>query len=253
MWGHCTCMNQPDIGFDMSLTDDTACEVGTRPRTPNRTPKRGSDWMLTGPPKPASGFAPQYVAEPSGGSRLCRSGVAHSFGFAQSLDVSCRCNLVRSSCNTALLRRHLFLFWTAGDQRDASSGQHHQWRVQTLHDRHPFQRYTTLCFFSHSNHHPLSTWKPRKEGKEKNKDYYYYYYYKVKSWVPCFFNLRAGYKIPKGCKVFISFRAVHLDPEYFEDARTFNPWRWQVPFLNLSTLRHQAQLHINMHILLQSQ
>ncbi|RWW43791.1 hypothetical protein BHE74_00050504 [Ensete ventricosum] len=36
-----------------------------------------------------------------------------------------------------------------------------------------------------------------------------------------------GYKIPKGCKVFISFRAVHLDPEYFEDARTFNPWRWQ--------------------------
>lgn len=75
MWGHCTCMNQPDIGFDMSLTDDTACEVGTRPRTPNRTPKRGSDWMLTGPPKPASGFAPQYVAEPSGGSRLSRSGL----------------------------------------------------------------------------------------------------------------------------------------------------------------------------------
>ncbi|CAL9748596.1 unnamed protein product [Musa acuminata subsp. burmannicoides] len=36
-----------------------------------------------------------------------------------------------------------------------------------------------------------------------------------------------GYKIPKGCKVFISFRAVHLDPEYYEDARTFNPWRWQ--------------------------
>ncbi|XP_074578597.1 3beta,22alpha-dihydroxysteroid 3-dehydrogenase-like [Curcuma longa] len=36
-----------------------------------------------------------------------------------------------------------------------------------------------------------------------------------------------GYTIPKGCKVFISFRAVHLDPLYFEDARTFNPWRWQ--------------------------
>ncbi|KAG6466237.1 hypothetical protein ZIOFF_075955 [Zingiber officinale] len=36
-----------------------------------------------------------------------------------------------------------------------------------------------------------------------------------------------GYTIPKGCKLFISFRAVHLDPEYFEDARTFNPWRWQ--------------------------
>ncbi|XP_020252374.1 cytochrome P450 90A1 [Asparagus officinalis] len=36
-----------------------------------------------------------------------------------------------------------------------------------------------------------------------------------------------GYRIPKGCKVFASFRAVHMDPENFKDARTFNPWRWQ--------------------------
>ncbi|OAY72352.1 Cytochrome P450 90A1 [Ananas comosus] len=36
-----------------------------------------------------------------------------------------------------------------------------------------------------------------------------------------------GYTIPKGCKVFTSFRAVHLDPEHYENARTFNPWRWQ--------------------------
>ncbi|CAL9775139.1 unnamed protein product [Musa acuminata subsp. burmannicoides] len=36
-----------------------------------------------------------------------------------------------------------------------------------------------------------------------------------------------GYTIPEGCKVFLSFRAVHLDTEYFDDARTFNPWRWQ--------------------------
>ncbi|WKA00610.1 hypothetical protein VitviT2T_018949 [Vitis vinifera] len=36
-----------------------------------------------------------------------------------------------------------------------------------------------------------------------------------------------GYTIPKGWKVFASFRAVHLDHEYFKDARTFNPWRWQ--------------------------
>ncbi|XP_020577151.1 cytochrome P450 90A1-like [Phalaenopsis equestris] len=35
-----------------------------------------------------------------------------------------------------------------------------------------------------------------------------------------------GYIIPKGCKVFASFRAVHLDENYFHDARTFNPWRW---------------------------
>ncbi|KAJ6325114.1 hypothetical protein OIU76_012239 [Salix suchowensis] len=36
-----------------------------------------------------------------------------------------------------------------------------------------------------------------------------------------------GYTIPKGWKVFASFRGVHLDHEYFKDARTFNPWRWQ--------------------------
>ncbi|WOK93573.1 Cytochrome P450 [Canna indica] len=36
-----------------------------------------------------------------------------------------------------------------------------------------------------------------------------------------------GYIIPKGCKIFTSFRAVHLDHEFYEDARTFNPWRWQ--------------------------
>ncbi|KAJ0981475.1 hypothetical protein J5N97_009730 [Dioscorea zingiberensis] len=36
-----------------------------------------------------------------------------------------------------------------------------------------------------------------------------------------------GYTIPKGCMVFTSFRAVHLDLNYYEDARTFNPWRWQ--------------------------
>ncbi|KAF2319078.1 hypothetical protein GH714_013133 [Hevea brasiliensis] len=36
-----------------------------------------------------------------------------------------------------------------------------------------------------------------------------------------------GYKIPKGWKVFASFRAVHLDHDHFKDARTFNPWRWQ--------------------------
>ncbi|RDX85779.1 Cytochrome P450 90A1 [Mucuna pruriens] len=36
-----------------------------------------------------------------------------------------------------------------------------------------------------------------------------------------------GYTIPKGWRVFASFRAVHLNPDYFKDARTFNPWRWQ--------------------------
>ncbi|KAK9683513.1 hypothetical protein RND81_10G146900 [Saponaria officinalis] len=36
-----------------------------------------------------------------------------------------------------------------------------------------------------------------------------------------------GYTIPKGWKVFASFRAVHMDDEHFKDARSFNPWRWQ--------------------------
>ncbi|KAJ4720056.1 Cytochrome P450 [Melia azedarach] len=36
-----------------------------------------------------------------------------------------------------------------------------------------------------------------------------------------------GYTIPKGWKIFASFRAVHLDQDHFKDARSFNPWRWQ--------------------------
>ncbi|XP_052111792.1 cytochrome P450 90A1 isoform X4 [Arachis duranensis] len=36
-----------------------------------------------------------------------------------------------------------------------------------------------------------------------------------------------GYTIPKGWKVFASFRAVHLNPNHFKEARSFNPWRWQ--------------------------
>ncbi|KAJ4977615.1 hypothetical protein NE237_008395 [Protea cynaroides] len=39
-------------------------------------------------------------------------------------------------------------------------------------------------------------------------------------------NLK-GYTIPKGWKVFASFRAVHLDQLHYKEARTFNPWRWQ--------------------------
>ncbi|KAI9102112.1 hypothetical protein K1719_023622 [Acacia pycnantha] len=36
-----------------------------------------------------------------------------------------------------------------------------------------------------------------------------------------------GYTIPKGWKLFASFRAVHLDTQHFKDARSFSPWRWQ--------------------------
>ncbi|XP_020595681.1 cytochrome P450 90A1-like [Phalaenopsis equestris] len=43
-----------------------------------------------------------------------------------------------------------------------------------------------------------------------------------------------GFTIPKGCKVFASFRAVHLDRDYYEEARTFNPWRWLTHNNNVS-------------------
>ncbi|KAE9598737.1 hypothetical protein Lal_00022392 [Lupinus albus] len=36
-----------------------------------------------------------------------------------------------------------------------------------------------------------------------------------------------GYTIPKGYKVFASFRAVHMNSDNFKDAHNFNPWRWQ--------------------------
>ncbi|XP_028792663.1 cytochrome P450 90A1-like isoform X2 [Neltuma alba] len=39
-------------------------------------------------------------------------------------------------------------------------------------------------------------------------------------------NVR-GYTIPKGWRLFASFRAVHLNSQHFKDARSFNPWRWQ--------------------------
>ncbi|RLN17536.1 hypothetical protein C2845_PM02G23360 [Panicum miliaceum] len=35
------------------------------------------------------------------------------------------------------------------------------------------------------------------------------------------------YIIPKGYKIFASFRAVHLSNEHYENARTFHPWIWQ--------------------------
>ncbi|KAL3365453.1 hypothetical protein AABB24_010538 [Solanum stoloniferum] len=47
-----------------------------------------------------------------------------------------------------------------------------------------------------------------------------------------------GYTIPKGWKVFASFRAVHLDHEHFKDARTFDPWRWQDRQAHLTYSHH---------------
>lgn len=38
----------------------------------------------------------------------------------------------------------------------------------------------------------------------------------------------SGYTIPKGWKVLVWFRSVHLDPETYENPREFNPSRWDV-------------------------
>ncbi|KAG6436583.1 hypothetical protein SASPL_101484 [Salvia splendens] len=40
-------------------------------------------------------------------------------------------------------------------------------------------------------------------------------------------TIKESYTIPKGWKVFASFRGVHMDNHHFKDARVFNPWRWQ--------------------------
>lgn len=52
--------------------------------------------------------------------------------------------------------------------------------------------------------------------------------YKIQNVKSSYMKKKTGYKIPKGYKMFLSFRGVHLDPNNFEDARIFNPWRWQV-------------------------
>lgn len=41
----------------------------------------------------------------------------------------------------------------------------------------------------------------------------------------CFFS---GYTIPKGWKVLVWFRSVHLDPEIYVNPKEFNPSRWDV-------------------------
>lgn len=37
-----------------------------------------------------------------------------------------------------------------------------------------------------------------------------------------------GHLIPKGWRVFMYFRSVHLDDMLYEDPYKFNPWRWKV-------------------------
>lgn len=42
-----------------------------------------------------------------------------------------------------------------------------------------------------------------------------------------------GYTIPKGWKVLVWFRSIHLDPQIYENPREFDPSRWDVSLMRL--------------------
>ena len=42
-----------------------------------------------------------------------------------------------------------------------------------------------------------------------------------------------GYLIPKGWKVQLWYRSVHMDPEIYPDPKKFNPSRWEVQIISI--------------------
>ena len=46
--------------------------------------------------------------------------------------------------------------------------------------------------------------------------------------------LETGYLIPKGWKVQLWYRSVHMDPEVYPDPKKFNPSRWEVLYCSSS-------------------
>lgn len=42
------------------------------------------------------------------------------------------------------------------------------------------------------------------------------------------FKKNAGYTIPKGWKILVWNRGVHMDPETYENPKEFDPSRWEV-------------------------
>lgn len=66
----------------------------------------------------------------------------------------------------------------------------------------------------------------------------------------CFIS---GYTIPKGWKVLVWFRSVHLDPEIYPNPKEFNPSRWDVScrfvyLNNLNMLVNAYACHISIII-----
>ena len=56
----------------------------------------------------------------------------------------------------------------------------------------------------------------------------------------------SGYTIPKGWKVLVWFRTCHLDPETWPEPMKFNPSRWDVSPINL-TSRYCNKKPIDQH------
>jgi len=42
-----------------------------------------------------------------------------------------------------------------------------------------------------------------------------------------------GYLIPKGWKVQLWYRSVHMDPEVYPNPKKFNPSRWEVHIISI--------------------
>lgn len=42
-----------------------------------------------------------------------------------------------------------------------------------------------------------------------------------------------GYLVPKGWKVQLWYRSVHMDPQVYPDPKKFNPSRWEVRRMGL--------------------
>jgi hypothetical protein len=82
---------------------------------------------------------------------------------------------------------------------------------------------------------------------------------------PCFLKRKlfvAGYLIPKGWKVLVWNRAVHMDPENYSNPKDFDPSRWDVswiyrtciyliiPFFSFSSAHIYIYIYIYLHVLI---
>ncbi|KAF7136112.1 hypothetical protein RHSIM_Rhsim08G0125700 [Rhododendron simsii] len=55
-----------------------------------------------------------------------------------------------------------------------------------------------------------------------------------------------GYVVPKGCFVVPFLSAVHLDENLYEEARTFNPWRWMDPLNKVDPAQGRSYVFLSL-------